>query len=206
MGKDVTVAVSDDPSEYNDYIDFDISSIENRILVPIKFNNNTTCIALIDSGAVKSIIPAELLDDSSFVIRSDNSSFTGFGGGESLKSKGKVTTELEIHGNGMGSHEFSILPSKYVFGYVILGEDFLTRAGISVDTGRNRLRKVHEDGSVWDFYVNYKAQGCCVLVTEVPCYLKSNVIINAGSTRKVDIHWDKGEKGVIHVLCLVNQY
>lgn len=150
-------------------------------------------IALVDTGASKSMISHTILKESGVAINTTNRSRVyGFAEEVGVYSVGTAEVSLWIGGITMKPCKFLVLPSKIIMpSPVILGVDFLRRNGAVVD-GANRCLALRSKNVTVELYMDQhgKLMNCCLC--NLQCIAQETVTLRKGETTEIPVMWKSG--------------
>jgi hypothetical protein len=165
--------------------------VENRIHVPVSIFDGRVHDALVDSGAVESVVHLSLLKQYNIpVLPIENRVIVGFGPNNVTTVVGKCSLELTLHGNKMLPMDFLVLEAD-VLGEtpIFLATDFFCLNKVTVDMQRRRLTFVLANGTRCELYVGCADSPCLSIFSGIPCCASSRVIVQPGQVVDVDLCW-----------------
>ena len=163
---------------------------ENRIIIPVTIADELEMRALVDTGAVKSMVRLSVLRDHG-ISHEPVSDLTikGFGEANVLPVIGTVTLSVSLHGHTMVPIQFYVMEDGLLAIPIVLAADFLQANKVTLDVRRKRLTFAREDHSTWEYYLGSDAGEVYVNYRDIPCYVESALYLLSSELMAIDITW-----------------
>jgi hypothetical protein len=143
-----------------------------RVFVSI---NNTKVLAIIDSGAVTSLMSAKLAKELNLTFYGEQSAFNVIGQ-SNLKSLGNVTCSVMIHDVHMNDNTFAVFPSlPNIKVQLLLGVDFLKNNQMELCIRQHSVIKHFDDGGKVVIHLDSEGKACNVMFIDISCVATSDV-------------------------------
>ncbi|XP_018014769.1 uncharacterized protein LOC108671710, partial [Hyalella azteca] len=155
-----------------------------RVMVQI---NNKEVLAVIDSGAIASLMSLELAQSLNLSISSDECIFSVIGD-KSVSSLGKVECSLSIHGVPMADNTFCVFPTVISNRIpLLLGVDFLQNNGIELCIKKRLIVKHCTTGGTAEIYLDDLGHSRQVMLVGLKCFANSDVHVEPGKVEAVPL-------------------
>ena len=143
--------------------------------------------ALIDTGAVSSLVSSDLVSKMKCEMREANVQYQVFGKA-TVQALGRVNVPLAIGGIEMKVPDISVFDTKLNNSVsLVLGSDFFKLNNIDINV-KDRILVLHQDdGTKCDIHLDQVGNTSRVLRENIPCYLVNDVRIERGHVCKVPI-------------------
>ena len=162
----------------------------NTLLKVNIFVEGTLMLALIDTGATKSMVDQSSLDRAGIAYsKSDGLCIYGVAEAEGISAAGRASLSTCIDGVEMKDFNFTVLPVNVLPIPVIIGADYLQAHGMRIDTGRRRLLWSSGDCDV-ELYIHEDGQIQDRVVRRLQFFAAQNIIIEKGTTAEVPVYWN----------------
>ena len=158
-----------------------------KVLIDVE---GTSVVALLDTGATKSMIDCSLLNQASIPYdKLSNIRIFGVAESEGVPAAGQVLLTTSIDGVDMEPLLFTVLPEKVLPVPVILGTDYFRLQGMKIDTGKRRLTRSSEGFDV-DFYMQEDGQVADRVFRKLQFFAAETVHLERDKTAEVPVFWN----------------
>lgn len=167
------------------------------MLIKVAFNKKI-CLALIDSGASVSIIKRSKIPDYVPLLNCDHC-VSGLCG--TVQALGELHAKPIVPGLVLAELRFIVVPDDTITHDVILGADFLTNNGLSVDMSRKALDQCLSGGRCQVYFANSGTPEKSLLLN-VPVYATEDVNLTSCEPTLVRINMADSLSEVSDSMCL----
>ena len=133
--------------------------------------------AIIDSGADCGMISLQVLKSTGLKFKTESNDIKGVGATNLIKTLGKVTLAVKIHGIWFEPVLFYVMPeAKHD---VILGGNFCIKNHLKIELAREKITRLYEDGTTVSIYLNNNNEPCRVVLDQMPCFTTSQQVVKS---------------------------
>ena len=152
--------------------------------------NGTPVVAVLDTGAARSLISRSVAESINLVIE-ENTDYFRVLGKETFKTLGSCSASLSIAGIKMEQTQFTIYPDNIGTGIsLLLGIDFLKTNGIELCIGKRLVVKHYVSGGSAEIYLEDSGVARCVMLCDIPCLAARDTRIDEGRAGEIPVSCD----------------
>jgi hypothetical protein len=167
------------PGKVVNFINSDVKLLKVEVVI-----NDQKVIAVLDSGAAKSLMSEKLANQLKISLNDENSSFKVIGNNH-IETVGGLVSRVSIGGVEMCDQSFSVFPNPVIS--LILGTDFLENNHIEICVRKRIIIRYYSDGGRVEIYLDKEGRTGERMFCNISCYAASDTRVQQGKVKSIPI-------------------